>query len=173
VKPLLDKNMRAILAFGVFCVNFLLDRLTKGIAVVCLKEREPIILLKRMVIFTYTENTGAFLSMGANWNEHIKHFLLLIVPIIVCIGGLVYLMVKEHKIYRIITGSCVIGGGLGNLVDRMYNNFRVIDFMNFGVGKIRTGILNVADMSVTFGVMVLLIFEIAASVSLARKKPPN
>ena len=54
----------------------------------------------------------------------------------------------------------IIGGGLGNLIDRLSNNFRVVDFINFGIGNVRTGILNVADMSVTFGVIILAIYSI-------------
>ena len=54
----------------------------------------------------------------------------------------------------------IIGGGLGNLIDRLSNDFRVVDFINFGIGNVRTGILNVADMSVTFGVIFLAIYSI-------------
>jgi signal peptidase II len=68
-------------------------------------------------------------------------------------------MIKEEKNYRIIICSCIIGGGIGNLTDRLFNEFTVIDFMNFGIGKIRTGVLNVADISVTFGIIIFIIFE--------------
>ena len=50
------------------------------------------------------------------------------------------------------------------MVDRLFNDFKVIDFMNFGIGGLRTGILNAADLSVTFGVIVLFIFEIKTTV---------
>ena len=60
-----DRKRRAALALGVFCANFLLDRLTKTAAVALLKGKEPVVLLKRLVILSYTENTGAFLSLGA------------------------------------------------------------------------------------------------------------
>jgi signal peptidase II len=69
-------------------------------------------------------------------------------------------MLKEKRLYRIIILSCIIGGGMGNLCERLFNEFNVIDFMNFGIGAIRTGILNVADLSVTFGIVALLFFEI-------------
>ena len=158
-----DRKRRAALALGVFSANLLLDRLTKSAAVALLKGKEPVVLLKRLVILSYTENTGAFLSLGAGWNAYIKIVVLLIMPVLVCAAALVYIIRKEKKLFRILTGSCVIGGGMGNLLDRIRNNFHVIDFMNFGIGEIRTGILNVADMSVTFGVIALLIFEIAVT----------
>jgi signal peptidase II len=110
-------------------------------------------------VLIYAENEGAFLSLGANWNVFIKYFILLILPIIICFILLGFLALKEIKLYRIISGSCIIGGGLSNIIDRLFNNFKVIDFLNFGIGNLRTGILNVADLSVTFGVIALLIFE--------------
>ena len=54
----------------------------------------------------------------------------------------------------------IIGGGLGNLIDRLSNNFRVVDFLNFGIGSLRTGILNIADMSVTIGVLFLAVYSL-------------
>jgi signal peptidase II len=155
-----ERKRYVILVLGIFFINYFLDRLTKFIAIKYLKGNDSIKLLNNMIILIFTENTGAFLSFGSKWNIYIKYFLLLIIPIVICIIILVYLVTKETKIYRIIIGSCIIGGGIGNLVDRLFNNFRVIDFMNFGIGNIRTGILNVADLSVTFGVIVLMIFEI-------------
>lgn len=53
---------------------------------------------------------------------------------------------------------------MGNLVDRLFNNFKVIDFINFGIGNLRTGVMNSADLSVAFGAALLLITEL-------RKKP--
>lgn len=52
----------------------------------------------------------------------------------------------------------MLSGGLGNLLDRIMNDGRVIDFMNLGIGPLRTGIFNVADVCITIGV-VLLIFQ--------------
>ena len=159
MKMIYERKKQIIMTLGVFFANYILDRLTKCIAVETLKGQEAIRFFNNIFVLTYAENTGAFLSLGRYWNIYIKYFVLLIIPIIICIIGLLYLMYKENKHYRIIIGSCIIGGGIGNLVDRLFNNFTVIDFMNFGIGNIRTGILNVADLSVTFGVIILIIFE--------------
>jgi signal peptidase II len=160
MKCFLERKNHIIMVLGIFLVNYFLDRITKIIAVNYLKGKESINVFFDFFILKYAENIGAFLSLGTKWNIYVKYFVLLIVPIIICIIGLIYLMVKETKKYRIIIGSCIIGGGIGNLVDRLFNNFTVIDFMNFGIGNIRTGILNVADLSVTFGVIIFIIFEI-------------
>ena len=160
MKILLERKRQIIMSLGIFFINYILDRITKYVAIEYLKGNEAIRFFNNIFVLIYAENTGAFLSLGKNWNVYIKYFVLLIIPIIICIMGLLYLMFKETKKYRIIIGSCIIGGGIGNLVDRLFNNFTVIDFMNFGIGNIRTGILNVADLSVTFGVIVLILFEI-------------
>ena len=169
MKLFLGRKKHIIMVFGVFFINYFFDRLTKFIAVKYLKDIGSLSFFNNIFILKYAENTGAFLSFGAKWNVYIKYFVLLVVPIIICMIVLIYLMVKEIKTYRIIIGSCIIGGGMGNLVDRLFNEFRVIDFMNFGIGNIRTGILNIADLSVTFGVIILMVYEVI----LDRKKTKN
>ena len=159
MKMLIGRKYQIILTLGIFFINYFIDRFTKYIAAEYLKGSGTKGFLNNIFILVYTENTGAFLSLGRNWNIYVKYFVLLIIPIIVCIAGLLYLMIKETKNYRIITCSCVIGGGIGNLVDRLFKEFTVIDFMYFGIGNIKTGILNVADLSVTFGILILIIIE--------------
>lgn len=56
----------------------------------------------------------------------------------------------------VVAWSLVLSGGLGNLVDLIINDGRVIDFMNIGIGSLRTGIFNVADVCITVGVVVLV-----------------
>lgn len=52
-----------------------------------------------------------------------------------------------------MSGSWSKGGGVGNLIDRIFNEGRVIDFMNIGVGSLCTGVFNVADIAISFGVV--------------------
>ena len=156
----MKRKRQIILTLGIFFINYFLDRLTKYFAVEYLKENGARSFFNNILVLIYAENTGAFLSLGRNWNIYVKYAVLLILPIIICVTILLYLLFKETKNYRIIVCSCIIGGGIGNLVDRLFNKFTVVDFMNFGIGNIRTGILNIADISVTFGVIILIIFEI-------------
>jgi signal peptidase II len=44
-----------------------------------------------------------------------------------------------------------LAGGIGNLLGRLSNNGLVTDFINIGIGQLRTGVFNVADMAITFG----------------------
>ena len=51
----------------------------------------------------------------------------------------------------------VSAGGVGNLVDCIVRNGHVIDFMNLGLGPVRTGIFNVADVQIMVGLGLLLL----------------
>jgi signal peptidase II len=159
MKQLWKRKEYVILVIGMFCINYFLDRITKHLAVKYIKGRGLIKLFNNLMYLVYAENDGAFLSLGSDWNIYVKYIVLIIIPILICITALFYLSTIETRIYRILIGSSIMGGGLANLIDRLFNEFKVIDFMNFGIGNIRTGILNVADLSVTFGAILLLIME--------------
>ena len=156
-----QKN-KLILTFIVLVINYSLDRTTKIMAINYLKGKETISLFYNTIVFKYTENTGAFLSVGSNWPNNVKYCLLLIIPILVCLYGLYYCAFRLADKKLIVVLVSIIGGGLGNLIDRLTNDFKVVDFINFGIGSLRTGILNVADMSVTFGVLLLIIYQFKA-----------
>lgn len=140
-------------------VNFAADRLTKLLAVLFLKGRPAIGFLKDLIILIYAENTGAFLSLGRSWPVALKYTLLLIIPVCICIAVLLYCLFRERDTVRIVLMVSIVAGGLSNLIDRSFNDFAVIDFLNFGIGRLRTGILNVADLSVTFGGIALILYE--------------
>jgi len=53
----------------------------------------------------------------------------------------------------------LLAGGIGNLIDRLFHNGLVIDFLNVGIGPIRTGIFNVADMAIMAGFGILLLYR--------------
>jgi signal peptidase II len=151
---------QGIIVLLVITFNYGIDRITKTYADIYLNQKGTISIIGDYFILVLSKNKGAFLSLGINWNIYIKYTALLIVPICLCIFAIIYTICREKRIYRIILIPTIVGGGLGNLIDRLFNNFQVIDFMNFGIGNIRTGILNVADLSVTFGVIVLIILEL-------------
>jgi signal peptidase II len=49
----------------------------------------------------------------------------------------------------------VIGGGASNLIDRVVRDGRVVDFLQIGIGDLRTGIFNVADAAIVLGLACL------------------
>jgi len=57
----------------------------------------------------------------------------------------------------VVASLMIIGGGIGNLIDRIMRDGRVTDFIYLEAGPLHTGIFNVADMAITIGVMWLLV----------------
>ena len=103
------------------------------------------------------ENSGAFLGMGSESNPTVKLIFLLILPIVVILSVLYYLFTSKSVDRLTSVGlSCIVGGGLANLYDRfLYGSVTDFLFMDFGIAK--TGIFNLADLSVTTGMILILL----------------
>lgn len=153
------KTKLVLITSTVILTNILIDRITKNIASYYLKGEGFVSFLSGLIKITYVENTGAFLSLGSNWPIIVKYIFLIIIPIVFCLYGIYYCVFKSDDIKKIVLISMIIGGGLGNIIDRTIYNFSVIDFLNFGIHNVRTGILNVADLSITFGAIALFFYE--------------
>ena len=109
----------------------------------------------------YAENPGAFLSLGANISQKARYWIF-VLWVGGCLSGLLIYLILAKGLPRLQTLalSLVLGGGWGNLVDRIGNEGRVIDFMNVGIGPLRTGVFNVADMVISCGVVIFLLLSI-------------
>lgn len=128
------------------------DQVTKNIAKHNLPRFETVSFLKDTLRLQYAENQGAFLSLGAAVPERIRSLVLIGLVsgfLIVLLGYLI--KSKNIRQSTIISLSLILAGGTGNLIDRIFNQGRVIDFMNMGIGPFRTGVFNVADVAVTIG----------------------
>lgn len=156
--------MKNRLKLMLFCVSSLLfigcDQVTKHIAKEQLMFHAPITYLHNAVILEYAENTGAALSLGDSMSKTASFWLLSILPLLCLLGMFVYVVMKIEGFSRLkaFSLSLILAGGLGNIIDRIFADRHVTDFMNVGIGNtLRTGIFNVADMCVTGGVIGLLI----------------
>ena len=110
-------------------------------------------------IFTLikVENTGAFLGMGSELPETLRVLLLIVVPVIVLVGITVYTYLEKSLDKTSIIGfSLIIGGGIGNIFDRIVYG-SVTDFLYLNFEFFKTGIFNIADLSVTIGMILILI----------------
>nr|WP_282043775.1 signal peptidase II [Winogradskyella flava] len=105
----------------------------------------------------WVENTGAFLGMGSNMDPTLKLIFLLILPTLV-LAYVIYYIFKTTSLDRLslIAFCCIIGGGIANVFDRIVYG-QVTDFFFIDLGGVfKTGIFNVADLSVTTGMIILL-----------------
>jgi signal peptidase II len=146
------------------------DQATKSLAQEHLSPSEPLTFLYGTVRLQYTENPGAFLSFGAGLPDTAQHWIFTVLVAIVLSGMLLFALRESLRAHTavVIALALFVGGGLGNLIDRLTNDGRVIDFMHIGVGVLRTGIFNVADMALTTGVILLAIYSFRA-----RKNTPR
>lgn len=114
----------------------------------------------------YAENSGAFLSLGASLPDHWRQLLFTFLTGVFLAGLLIYLLAsKTLTRFSLVCLSLVCAGGIGNLIDRIAYDGRVVDFLNVGIGPLRTGIFNVADMAITFGALLLLLENFRAGKS--------
>ena len=90
-------------------------------------------------------------------NETLRVIFLLILPTLV-LSYLIYYIITNRALDKLstIAFSCIAGGGIANVFDRIAFG-KVTDFFFIDLGGVfKTGIFNVADMSVTFGMIVLV-----------------
>ncbi len=112
----------------------------------------------------HTENIGAFLGLGDALPVSARiAFFQGGVGLIVL--GLLWAAAFARDMIRwqVIALALLAAGGLGNLIDRILYDGRVTDFLNLGVGSLRTGIFNIADVIEMIGVLLFaLAFRSAA-----------
>jgi signal peptidase II len=110
-----------------------------------------------VVQFQLAENPGAFLSIGAGLPEPVRHWILLgMVPLLIAFVCLAFAWRAQVTRGQALALACVAGGGLANWLDRVLNDGYVTDFVSLGIGPLRTGIFNLADLAVVGGVGALL-----------------
>ena len=110
----------------------------------------------------------SFLNFNLIWNSGIGFGLAametniyyhIITTIIVFVNaGLIYFLVKSKGIYGYLF-ALIIGGSLGNLLDRIYY-YAVPDFIDLHLGSYHWFIFNVADIFITVGIIGLILVEL-------------
>lgn len=132
------------------------DQATKAMARDSLVGR-TISMLGGAVRFEYAENTGAFLSLGASLPSGIRALLFVGGTGLIVVGLLVAMARGGHG--GSPSGSfglaLLAGGAVGNLIDRVAYDGAVVDFVSVGLGSLRTGIFNLADVAITAGVILV------------------
>ena len=121
---------------------------------------ERISLIGDAFILMNVENEGAFLGMGSELNDSLRWLLLLVLPILV-LGYILRYILKDKTLdnWSIFAFSSIIGGGIANIFDRIAFG-KVTDFFFIDLGGVfKTGIFNMADLSVTTGMIILLIIN--------------
>ncbi|NOR26628.1 MAG: signal peptidase II [Desulforhopalus sp.] len=108
--------------------------------------------LNSFLELSFIRNHGGFLGIVNNLPEIHKFFLLYICVSFLLLACLIYLFYLKKRTARYnIPLVFVTGGGISNLLDRLLHDGGVTDFLSIGVGDLRTGIFNLADIYILFG----------------------
>ena len=144
-------------ALLVVIVVIVLDQWTKFLVVTHLSppESKSIALVNPYLVLYYIQNSGAAFSMLQN-----TAVLVALIAVALIVVGYIYLRIlnKGPLYYKIIFGL-IIGGALGNVIDRIHNGGYVVDFIAFRIPQINFyfAIFNVADACITIGVVLLFV----------------
>lgn len=157
--------MSAILAIicGLAVVG--LDQLTKYLVTVYMEPNEVIAVIPGLINFNrIPPNTGAAFGMlaGQTW------FLITVtcVVMIICVAMLIRKTFDSRLMFWAL--CLVLGGGMGNLIDRIFRGGSVVDFLEFGFFDFP--VFNVADCAVCIGAGLILLYFIMDFVKDARRK---
>lgn len=131
----------------------LLDQLSKWLVVAFVKDA-PVVVIPKVLNFEYAENRGMAFSLLEN-NRWI--FMTLSCVAIVALSYYLYKTYKVSKLQNIAV-AFIIGGGIGNMIDRVLLGY-VIDFIDFcAFPKIWYFTFNVADSFVCIGAGLMFVY---------------
>lgn len=143
------KNLILILT----ALIILADQLTKFTAIKYLKGQSPIVLIKNFLSLHYTENSGAAFGILQQ-----KRILFIIITTIFLIMVTFYIIkyFNELSLISKIGVSVLLGGAIGNFIDRVRYGF-VVDFISVRIAKSYDfPVFNIADMAIVLGTLIIV-----------------
>ena len=149
---------------AIFTIVFIfIDQLIKNLVNLYMNVDESFVLLKNVLNITYVHNYGAAFSMltGARW--------ILVLITIVALNVIYIFFIKNKKLnkYQTIVYSMLLGGIVGNLIDRFFYGY-VIDYID--IRLFNFAIFNIADSLIVISVILLIVEEVLYARNSSRRK---
>ncbi len=152
-----NRIARTTLIFLLLIFNIGCDQISKSIVRSSIIPDEQIRLFDNRIMLTRVENAGAFLSIGNSLSDELRFLLLVLIPVIILSAAVVLLFVRNDLSRSLFVGlAFVVGGGIGNIYDRAIHG-SVTDFLHLDFYLFKTGVFNLADVSIMTGVFVVLV----------------
>ncbi len=129
------------------------DWITKALVQRYMQPYQQIDLIGEYLRLTYIFNPGAAFGIHLGAASRGVFLTLSLVALVALLG--MYHVTPARARGRLIAIALIIGGALGNLVDRVRHAHGVVDFLDMGVGTVRWPVFNVADVAVTVGAVIL------------------
>ncbi len=143
--------LTTLLWIAIIVASVILDQVTKWLAVTNLKGEESVSIIGEILHFTYVENKGAAFGMMEN-----SRWVFMVISVI-AIGALLFYLIrfKPKSPLALISLSMIAGGGIGNMIDRVWLGY-VVDFIYIKI--IDFAVFNVADSFVCVGTALLMVY---------------
>ncbi len=139
-----------MLYFIIISLILVFDIFTKYLSSFYFKVSE-IEVIKNILYFTYVENRGAAFGIMQN-----KQWFFILITLILILAMILYILkVKPQDILLKLSLSFIIGGGIGNLIDRVFKGY-VVDFIDLRI--INYPVFNIADCFVVIGAVLLCVY---------------
>ncbi|MEL0124563.1 MAG: signal peptidase II [Alphaproteobacteria bacterium] len=138
----------------IFCIvifTLFLDQISKRIVVENIEIFANNLEISKYFNLVYVENRGVSFGM---FSEHDKSFYFGILSMLVS-AYIIYLLIKSKDLIESLGLSLILGGAIGNGVDRLYYGY-VIDFIDFHLNNIHWPAFNFADSFITIGAVVFI-----------------
>jgi signal peptidase II len=148
------------------------DRVTKHLAAENLEGLPARSFLADTIRLEFVENTGGFLGLGANLPPRARTALFTVATGMMLLGLIALAIGRQWRRLPLFGLALFVAGGASNWADRVVRG-SVVDFMNVGVGSLRTGIFNVADVAIMLGAALLLLGEFGRARPAGQLQPPE
>ncbi|WP_299951768.1 signal peptidase II [uncultured Ruegeria sp.] len=151
--------MRNSLLLWAGLAAFLVDQVSKYLVVHVLRVAQgEIDVLPPLLVFKYGENRGINFGLFQG-NSEAARWVLIGISLAICLGVLIWLSRATPTKFMQICGGLLIGGALGNVVDRVLYGY-VLDFLNMSCCGINNPfVFNLADVFIFAGALGLVLFD--------------
>ncbi len=149
----MKKKYSILGALTLFVIVF--DQLTKYLVMQRFGLHESMPIIPGFFDLTYVRNTGAAFGFMATAHPSFRVPFFLVVPVVALVAiAYIFRRIPETDWKLSIALSLVVGGAVGNLIDRVFLGY-VVDFLDFYWGPQHFPAFNVADTAICIGVGVL------------------
>lgn len=140
--------MKKILPISLLFV--VIDQVVKIIVINKMALQQSITIINNFFNITYVRNTGAA------WSILSGNVLLLIMISVLALVTIYYYLIKDKDLNKIdiVSYSMLIGGIIGNLIDRIVHGY-VIDYLDFKIFNYNFPIFNIADTLIVISIIII------------------
>jgi signal peptidase II len=152
----IHRRATAVALLSVVAMTIGCDQVSKDLARIHLMGGPGQSYLGDSIRLVYAENSGAFLSLGSGLPAGVRTAFFSFGTAVILAFCIIAIARHRSLTLSVLGLTLVAAGGVSNLADRVARG-SVVDFLNVGIGSLRTGIFNVADMAILSGVALIVL----------------